>query len=960
MIQDPPSVGDVVDGYIYLGGDPASESSWREAPRGGTFANGRPRGLTASEDRELAVAREAARDALAVMPDLERFSRLNEREMSGGVMAIPFADRLAGAFDGGISQMNEITARLAPAQREPGSGTTSDRDLALFLQAVPSVQRPRAANDALIERGRNEGRRRAAYADFLDRYAAQHGSLKGADEVFRAMVANGQIDLATYGGGDTIAPDSDGNGIPQYPSIEALTANVIDSAGPPPTGPGGGPSGPGSSSETAINYADPSIPPQQLVEMLAKGGWLRNGEGEPYYVEPKAVRRAAPGEGAEEVRPGVFQRPSRDGVSERREDMGLGRRLDALVRGAADTITFGTADEISAGLNTVLPLERGSVGGWSEGFGDAYRQNLRLARGLDQADAEQMPLTRGTGQIAGAFIGGAGAARVAPSALRYAPRVAGASRGANAARIAANTGRAGLGGASMGGVYGFGSAEGTVQERLPSAGRGVVIGGATGFAAPVVANVAGRVTSPVMNALADGARFTARPLVNALGDAAPGFIRRAVAANPLARGAERFAGTNRPNIEAIRAERARLEEAVGRPVAAASAINTGGRALLRGIATTSDDARAIAENFGQGTVEALPARIGQQARRILSQDTRSPDEIRAALQAERSALAREKYAEPYASRVVIDDETATALSGAPGRAAIQRARSAAEAFNDMDAMQELDALATGQTREVSAATLDRIRQAMSGRAERLAQNPATRAIGAGVQQRAGAVDTALDNVDGLAPARAAYRDMSRQIEAVDAGERFAGNTPDVVASAMRGAPESAQAPFRAAAARSIERAAGTTGAAPGVANRLAIPGTPQRQMMDETLGPDAERLANAMRAERDIYRGARQVDPGEGSQTVNNALKVGEAAGMVGDVVTGRPLSAIQRFIGHMDQRGFNDEQAEAVLRAMTDPARTDEVIDLLAQRMTRRDARNLVRALRYQITTSLPSGQQR
>lgn len=732
---------------------------------------------------------------------------------------------------------------------------------------------------------------------------------------------------------------TDENGLPTYPSIDRILEQA-PAATPAPQASGAGP-GPGPVAPVDISGMSATdllaLPPGTAIRL--PGGTVTRLTGAPSI-----------GAQGKEVSPGVFTQESPDDAQARyREDVtGADRQAAGFMRGVVDTATFGLSDEIAAGIDTVLPPIAGQRSGWQDGFGQAYQQNVQNYRAFADADAEDVGGARIAGQVAGAFIPGT--------------QVIGAARGAN---LATRIGRGAVAGAAYGGAYGFGSGEGNAIERLPSAGKGAAIGAVAGGASPVALNVAGRVATPVGNALSDGVRFAGRQVANALGENAPVSLRNATETNALARGLERFAGTNRPDINALNGTRAQLENAVGRPVAAASVINTGGRAMLRGVATRSDGAREIAENFGQGTAEALPARVGQQGRRILSNDTRSPDEIRAALDAERSNMARTTYAEPYAQPVEIGEDIAGALSGAPGRAAIQRARSAAEAWQDTAVMAELDALdaaaRAGQPLpQVSAGAVDRIRQAMAGRGEKLAQNPATRAVGAGVQNRAGQVDGALNNVEGLAPARAAYRDASRQIEAVDAGERFMGSSPDTVAADMRGAPASAQAPFRAAAARSIERAAGSTQTAPGVANRLAIPGTPQRQMMDETLGSDdARRLSDAMRGERDIYRGAQQVDPGVGSQTTNNAMKAGEAAGMVGDALSGRPLGVVRRVVGMLDSRGFNPQQAEAVLEAMTDPSRTDEVISILSQRMSRREARNLTRALRYQLTIGLQSGQQ-
>jgi hypothetical protein len=154
-------------------------------PRGG--APRRVGGLNNYEERAIQAARDSAAIVPAELADAEAFARLQQRQGTGGVLAFPGARQVAGAVDPDIASMNSITARLAPAQRVPGSGTTSDRDLSLFLQASPSAAQPGDANTAIIDRARSEGARRQLYADFLDDYARQNGTLNGAQEAWRRV-----------------------------------------------------------------------------------------------------------------------------------------------------------------------------------------------------------------------------------------------------------------------------------------------------------------------------------------------------------------------------------------------------------------------------------------------------------------------------------------------------------------------------------------------------------------------------------------------------------------------------------------------------------------------------------------------------------------------------------------------------------------------------------------------------
>jgi len=152
-------------------------------PRGG--APKRVGGLNPREQASIQAARDSAALVETDLSDLENFARLQSQQNTGGALAIPGVRQVAGAIDPEVASMNAITARMAPAQRVAGSGTTSDRDLALFLQASPSASQPEKTNSGIIDRGRAEGARRQIYAEFLDDYARQNGTLNGAPEAWR-------------------------------------------------------------------------------------------------------------------------------------------------------------------------------------------------------------------------------------------------------------------------------------------------------------------------------------------------------------------------------------------------------------------------------------------------------------------------------------------------------------------------------------------------------------------------------------------------------------------------------------------------------------------------------------------------------------------------------------------------------------------------------------------------------
>lgn len=130
------------------------------------------------------------------------------------------------------------------------------------------------------------------------------------------------------------------------------------------------------------------------------------------------------------------------------EGRGVLRRIDDFVRGAADTASFGTADEISAGL------------GAATGQG-SYDQNLSAERQRDSEGGWE----RFAGQVGGALLNPAMGARTVLGAIGQ--------------------------GALAGGAYGFGSGEGGVTERAKNAATSAAIGGAAGGVIRGVANAVG-------------------------------------------------------------------------------------------------------------------------------------------------------------------------------------------------------------------------------------------------------------------------------------------------------------------------------------------------------------------------------------------------------------------------------------------------------------------------------------
>ena len=146
----------------------------------------------------------------------------------------------------------------------------------------------------------------------------------------------------------------------------------------------------------------------------------------------------------------------------------VGRTADNVVRGLADTLTFGYADEFAAKMDakvkgTALDKISKAVLGKdiSQSGASTYEDALKAQR---QRDSEG-GAARVVGQVGGALVPTGLAIQSAAGATRLARAGAGA-----------------LTGAVQGGLYGTGTAEGDLTDRLKSgaigAGTGAVLGGA--------------------------------------------------------------------------------------------------------------------------------------------------------------------------------------------------------------------------------------------------------------------------------------------------------------------------------------------------------------------------------------------------------------------------------------------------------------------------------------------------
>lgn len=157
-----------------------------EAPGAGFMTGMTAPKLTGTDYKDLSAYRGQAQSAMSARSDARRFQELNAQEPSGGLGGLPVIRDVRAMFDPQAAEMKSITAKLTPAQREPGSGTMSDADAAMYRSATVGLDKPRQANDAMAKVIRAGAVRQSDFSAFMDTWAQRNGSLLGAQEAWAA------------------------------------------------------------------------------------------------------------------------------------------------------------------------------------------------------------------------------------------------------------------------------------------------------------------------------------------------------------------------------------------------------------------------------------------------------------------------------------------------------------------------------------------------------------------------------------------------------------------------------------------------------------------------------------------------------------------------------------------------------------------------------------------------------
>jgi hypothetical protein len=150
--------------------------------------------LSDKDDAALALARRDAESGERMARQADRFVKYNRETGTGGLrntqISIPMLGRVLDvpAIMENVSPnwgaMNSLAAATAPKDRVEGSGSTSDFEARMNLIGFPSVTQLGPTNTQTAARIKAESRRARARAGFLDRWAAEQGTLLGGDTAF--------------------------------------------------------------------------------------------------------------------------------------------------------------------------------------------------------------------------------------------------------------------------------------------------------------------------------------------------------------------------------------------------------------------------------------------------------------------------------------------------------------------------------------------------------------------------------------------------------------------------------------------------------------------------------------------------------------------------------------------------------------------------------------------------------
>lgn len=207
-----PSIGQVVDGYAYSGGDPNDKKSWRwvgsvgpqaavaqldPAAPGGAYLPRRMDAASKSEEAYFRAFREkdnervsAARQGVA---RARRAEGLLSRQKTGGALAVPILGPALSMFDPELRELDAIQSEVARSKRQPGEGAISDFDAQQFLAMTYGKDKPTETNRSLIQAQRLADDSAIQRRQFVEWHYNTFGSTTGAEEAWDRYVQDNPI-----------------------------------------------------------------------------------------------------------------------------------------------------------------------------------------------------------------------------------------------------------------------------------------------------------------------------------------------------------------------------------------------------------------------------------------------------------------------------------------------------------------------------------------------------------------------------------------------------------------------------------------------------------------------------------------------------------------------------------------------------------------------------------------------
>lgn len=409
----------------------------------------------------------------------------------------------------------------------------------------------------------------------------------------------------------------------------------------------------------------------------------------------------------------------------------------------------------------------------------------------------------------------------------------------------------------------------------------------------------------------------------------------------------------------LQTEAARYRDANIRP-SLIDVVDDSARGTVRAAASRQTPARQAATEFRDARALDLPSRVGGQARRIMSPDPRTPDQIRTEMAANRASNANEAFGAVRNDMIPLADETVTGLRSDYGRRAIVEAASRERDPEVRAALNRLagDALDNPGGTQITIGMADRISRVLNSQAEAAFANQ-DRDLGGLLHGLAESIrGPARVASPGYASALEGYGTDSRLLGAADVGENLLTRNTDEFVDAAGGLNGDERALALAAGRRAIERKVGENpSSAPGIARQIAD--APEQQQRNAALlGQHAPRLQDAMRLEEMRVRNANDIAPRIGSQT---QLRSQDASALADGINTaqrglraahGDPAAAIGLFTDWLRSRGMNDRDAQRLVETAIsdDPAQLDSLVDY----MTRRAAADATPRIRIQVPPAL------